>query len=317
MGALCSTALALALCAHVVGAPLEGAQVVTQRLQEVAANLPKKLVGRRVKTPGAELVNIDGSTAHHTLSKSFICFTMDASSRSSYTLALWEDTQLQALARHLGPSILRFGGIAQDFTAYAFERSDGADPCDDLEPLVDEMGSPECALLRSELLKGISDFTKSAGWDLVLGLNFQSARDAATGEWSPAELNKLLYHSGPDRANVSFYGLELGNEPDIFCKSPDGSEFRCSHPPEQERKDPKVVAVTPQQAASDFHQFRERLQKVPKDRRPKAIGNDISKDMDYTKAFLDALTEPLDVFTYHFYCTPAPSPKRPLAPCHA
>ena len=182
---------------------------------------------------------------------------------------------------------------------------------------MDEMGSPECAVLRSELLKGISDFTKSAGWDLVLGLNFQSARDAATGEWSPAELNKLLYHSGPDRANVSFYGLELGNEPDVFCKSPDGSEFRCSHPPEQERKDPKVVAVTPQQAASDFHQFRERLQKVPKDRRPKAIGNDISKDMDYTKAFLDALTEPLDVFTYHFYCTPAPSPKRPLAPCHA
>ena len=73
-----------------------------------------------------------------------------------------------------------------------------------------------------------------------------------------------------------------------------------------------VVAVTPQQLASDYKHFRERLRHLWHHRsrktRPKVIGNDVSsilKDtpltVDYAKDFLDALEEPLDAFTYHFY----------------
>ena len=298
----------LVQCAHVAGAPLHDALVPPQRLQ---ANVTLVTIdGSPISQPTmrtATRVIIDGSTALHRLPDTFISFTMEATTASSYDLDLWGNKQLQALASHLAPSVLRFGGIAQDHMAYNFERREGGDvPCRALEPQKD------CVMLRAEHLQGIVDFTKSAGWDLVFGLNVATARDANTDEWDPSELDDLIRQSDSDRANVRYYGLELGNEPDHMCKVPGGDRFCCGHPPTEAMGDEMVVAVTPQQLASDYKHFRERLRHLWHHRsrktRPKVIGSDVSsilKDtpltVDYAKDFLDALEEPLDAFTYHFY----------------
>ena len=288
----------LVQCAFVAGAPLHDALVPPQRLQ---AN--ETLVTIRTATR----VMIDGSTALHRLPETFVSFTMEASIASSYDLDLWGNKQLQALASHLAPSVLRFGGVSQDHMAYDFERREGGDvPCSALEPQQD------CVMLRAEHLQGIVDFTKSAGWDLVFGLNVATARDPNTDEWDPAELDDLIWQSDPDRVNARYYGLELGNEPDHMCKVPSGERFCCGHAPTQAMEDEMEVSMTPQQLASDYKHFRERLRHLWRHRspktRPKVIGSDVSSilmdtplTVDYAKDFLKALETPLDAFTYHFY----------------
>ena len=127
----------LVQCAHVAGAPPHDALVPPQRLQANATLVT--IDGSPISQPTmrtATRVIIDGSTALHRLPDTFISFTMEATAESSYDLDLWGNKQLQALASHLAPSVLRFGGIAQDHMAYNFERREGGDvPCRLYRPL--------------------------------------------------------------------------------------------------------------------------------------------------------------------------------------
>jgi heparanase 1 len=319
----------LVLCANVAGAPLHDALVPPQRLQEVAAPCGglTPCVGATAETEMATIdsspmrttarVVIDGSTVLHVLCDTFISFTMEPSTASSYDLKLWEDKQLRALASHLTPAVMRFGGVAQDYTTYEFGRRESGEPCARLEPdeneHLDFAGENDCVKLNNEHHQGIVDFTKAAGWDLVFGLNLITARGENDDEWIPDELDDLIWQSDPNRANVSYYGLELGNEPDRICKVPgERMRFACGHPPDTVNKDQMVIALAPEKMASDYNLFREHLRELwahrPRKTLPRVIGNDVASilmdtplNADYAKKFLDALDEPLDAFTYHFY----------------
>ena len=318
----------LVLCAHVAGVPLHDALVPPQRLQEVAA--PCGGLTPCGTAADVTLATIDGSppsqhtmrtlrrviidslTVLHKLPETFISFTMEPSIASSYDLDLWEDKQLQALASHLAPSVMRFGGIDQDRTTYDFGIRERGERCARLQPS-DFYEERDCLIMEGEQLKGIVDFTKAVGWDLVFGLNLATAR-SDIDEWIPEELEDLIWQSDPHRANASYFGLQLGNEPDLKCKVPGVNlRFACGRHPDIDTvlEDQMVIAVTPQQLASDYKRFRERLLDLwtnrSREKRPKVVGNDVASilksytEADYAEKFLDALEEPLDAFSYHFY----------------
>ena len=320
----------LVLCAYVAGAPLHDALVPPQEVAAPCGGLtPCGATAETLVTIDSSpmqttsRVIIDGSTVLHNLPDTFISFTMEPSTESSYDLRLWHDPQLRALASHLAPAVMRFGGNAQDYTTYEFGRRESGEPCARLEPdeneRLDFAGPNDCVKLNDEHLQGIVDFTKAAGWDLVLGINLMTARGEEGSdkddEWVPDELDDLIWQSDPQRANVSYYGLELGNEPDIKCKIPgERMRFACGQPPDTVDKSKMVIAVAPHRLAADYKRFREHLRELwahrPRKTRPRIIGNDVAslvKDQggpinaNYAKDFLKALEEPLDAFTYHFY----------------
>ena len=70
----------------------------------------------------------------HNLPDTFISFTMEPSTESSYDPRLWHDPQLRALASRLAPAVMRFGGNAQDYTTYEFGLRESGEPCARLEP---------------------------------------------------------------------------------------------------------------------------------------------------------------------------------------
>ena len=126
----------LFLCAHVTGAPLHDALVPPQEVAAPCGGLtPCGATAETLVTIDSSpmrtttQVIIDGSTVLHNLPNTFISFTMEPSIASSYDLDLWEDKQLQALASHLAPSVMRFGGIDQDRTTYDFGIRERGERC--------------------------------------------------------------------------------------------------------------------------------------------------------------------------------------------
>jgi hypothetical protein len=202
---------------------------------------------------GAFTIRVNGSAALHRLPSRFVSYTMDAGSLAhfaQYKAEVWDDPLTRALARHLAPAIFRLGGTEEDYTEYNFEATPGdGTSCAHLLPVP----TRTCAHLNGTKLDTIAAFARAVGWDLVWGINVGTARDATTNAWDPSQFAALLAHAR--RVNLSFYGLELGNEPDLMCVGPHNERYSCHHPPPNTSWG-SVRAISPAQLADDYTKFR-------------------------------------------------------------
>ena len=246
-------------------------------------------------------VIIDGCQPLHSLPSRFVSFTMDAGAVAHWWKMksdFWQNELAIGLAKHLAPAVFRFGGTSEDYTLYDFSQSSASAQCELPLP------SPThgCTKLNATQFDTIAGFARTVGWDFVYGANVGTERDPDSNHWVSDGLASLLQHAAKV-ANVTFYGLELGNEPDLMCVGPAGERYSCGHPPDGQ--DWKYEhAISPAQLASDYAAFRELAQRAG----AKVVGPDVADKLtDYAQPFLSNLSAPLDAFTWHFYYGPGSS----------
>ena len=253
------------------------------------------------------------ATVLNTLPAQFVSFTMDAGAAahwSTFKHEFWDDPLSRALAAGLAPAIFRFGGTTEDYTKYVMSDSLESKDC---SPLLPSPTRP-CITLNSTQLDAMAAFAQSAGWDLVFGANVGTSR-STTNEWDPTQLAALLRYAS--NANITFRGLELGNEPDLMCHHGEGADreiYSCHHAPPNSSW-PDVRAITPGQLAKDYSKFTSLVHAAYPD--AMIIGNDlaeVSKLETYGGEFLRNLSAPLDAFSWHFYYGPGSSRPHGLKP---
>lgn len=179
------------------------------------------------------------------------------------------------LAKAVGPCYFRFGGTAEDFTAYNFSRQ----------------APPETNMytINSSVFTGLVDFAEAAGWNLIFGANVGTHRYAGNNTWNPAQFESLQEFVASQHQWSPLAGWELGNEPDLF---PEHHNF----------------TVTPQALANDFGVYR----RVVAKHQPSSliIGPDTAKmEGDFFGLFVKEAvrTHAIDVATWHFYYGPGSS----------
>lgn len=99
------------------------------------------------------------------------------------------------LMRNLGPGILRLGGNSQDNTCWKPATAPHPDRCQG------ELTSADFHLY--------SEAAKATGWRLIVGLNLKQN----SSQWALSEVTQGI---ASELTSQQVFGLELGNEPDLF-----------------------------------------------------------------------------------------------------
>jgi len=103
------------------------------------------------------------------------------------------------LMRALGAGILRLGGNSQDNSCWDRARAPHPDACED------ELNAGDLRLF--------SDAARASGWRLILGLNLKQNSPS----WALREVTEGIAR---EIASEQIFGLEFGNEPDLFARTP-------------------------------------------------------------------------------------------------
>lgn len=101
--------------------------------------------------------------------------------------------------RNLGPGILRQGGNSQDNTCWDAEAAAHPGWCQ--------------GAITPGLLKLYSEAARASGWRLILGLNLKQNSPS----WTESEVADGFAKEIP---SSEIWGLEVGNEPDLFARGP-------------------------------------------------------------------------------------------------
>jgi hypothetical protein len=101
--------------------------------------------------------------------------------------------------RNLGPGILRLGGNSQDNTCWDKAQAPHPEGCE--------------AELKAGDLKLFSEAAQASGWRLIVGLNLKQNSPS----WALREVTEGIAR---DIKPQQILGLELGNEPDLFTRTP-------------------------------------------------------------------------------------------------
>eukprot|EP01043_Picozoa_sp_COSAG02_P053747 COSAG02_NODE_5982_length_3892_cov_18.035328_1_plen_548_part_00 len=245
-------------------------------------------------------VNLDN--AAFTVSRSFVSFTMDAGGTGRWGAerrSFWYNPLARALAKPLAPAYFRYGGTAQDFTEYVFPGGTaGHFQCGESEP------GEGCLHMNATVFKGLVDWSKAVGWDLIYGADLISARDSEN-RWDPTQFKSLLRYA--DSLGYRLAGWELGNEPDQKCKKGYIRHVNCTIPED--------AIVKPKQLVQDFEQMHTLLRASRVQQRSLLIGPDTAGGAgDFLNTFVQDLPRQsgssgrlLDVLTWHFYYGPGSS----------
>ncbi|MGH9378359.1 MAG: hypothetical protein ACRD1I_06115 [Terriglobia bacterium] len=100
--------------------------------------------------------------------------------------------------RDLGPGILRLGGNSQDNSCWDLQQAPHPDACE--------------AALNAGDLKLFSTAAEESGWRLILGVNLKQNSPS----WALKEITDGLAREIKPQ---QIFGLEIGNEPDLFARS--------------------------------------------------------------------------------------------------
>eukprot|EP00756_Hemistasia_phaeocysticola_P057528 Hpha_TRINITY_DN34128_c0_g1::TRINITY_DN34128_c0_g1_i1::g.75827::m.75827/K07964/HPSE; heparanase len=230
---------------------------------------------------GTGTFSVNTSSPVFVVSDRFLSVTQDAASLGRWgreQSTLWQNAKIRRMAQQLTPAYLRFGGTSQDWTCYDFPGVTKQSP-----NCTGPTGLEKFLHLNGTVLSGIHDFVKAAGYDFVFGVNLCSLRDA-NNKWDPSQgFNQMLTYAAEH--NISFYGLELGNEPDLKLKHnlPSG--------------------ITPQAVAEDYATFNTVLKGTSGYEGVKVIGNDVSyRITSYMTEWAQLLSpSTVNIFTWHFY----------------
>lgn len=103
------------------------------------------------------------------------------------------------LMRALGAGILRLGGNSQDNSCWDRERAPHPEACD--------------AELNAADVRLFSDAARASGWRLIVGLNLKQNSPS----WALREVAEGIAR---EIAPEQLFGLEFGNEPDLFARTP-------------------------------------------------------------------------------------------------
>ena len=240
-------------------------------------------------------VAVNLTSPSFTVSKSFVSFTMDAGETGRWyeeKAAFWYNELARALAKPLAPAFFRYGGTGEDYTRYDFPGEAGKFVCP-------ESAGRACPVMNGTVFKGLVDFSKAAGWQLIYGANLISNRDAQNA-WDPAPFNSLLRYA--DDQGYALAGWELGNEPDLKCKAGHVRHVNCTMPQD--------AAVPPAQVAKDFGAFKALLRGSAVQKDALLLGPDVAgtPSSSFVTPFLEAAApQLLDVLTWHFYYGPGSS----------
>jgi hypothetical protein len=101
--------------------------------------------------------------------------------------------------RNLGPGVLRFGGNSQDNTCWDLKAAPHSEWCQ--------------GPITADLLKLYSTAVSAAGWKMIVGLNLKQNSPS----WAAGEIADGVSKQIPASQII---GLELGNEPDLFSRTP-------------------------------------------------------------------------------------------------
>jgi hypothetical protein len=109
------------------------------------------------------------------------------------------NTDFFAFMRNLGPGVLRLGGNSQDNTCWDLDASPHPDWCQ--------------GPITADDLRLYESAARSAGWQIILGLNLKQNAP----EWTLGEAKEGV---SKEIRSSDLIGLEIGNEPDLFSRGP-------------------------------------------------------------------------------------------------
>jgi hypothetical protein len=164
-------------------------------------------VGLLAVAEGAPAI-INSTNVVHTVSESFLSFTMDISKvRSGFRGYNFTEPVFLALAQTMAPALLRIGGTGQD--NYTYDMSGNG--------TVSADASIPAGTLTAEQWDEINEFTSAAGWSAVFGLNaLRGIGTDGKGNWDSTNAVSLLEYTKLKGYNV--VGWELGNEQNLDNK---------------------------------------------------------------------------------------------------
>ena len=151
--------------------------------------------------PTALLVSFNASTPLKSLTPTYLGFNLDTASLY-YNFDL-RDQKLIALVRALGPSVLRCGGTAADFTFFIPNST----------TLNDGLGN---LTMNAQQWSNLVRFAQATGHHLLFDLNL--AQRTANGSWdSSANASALWAYTAANFPGVDI-SWSVGNEPNLWKK---------------------------------------------------------------------------------------------------
>ena len=139
-------------------------------------------------------ITVDPSTTVGTIPPQFVGLSYE---KSQLTTGLFagNDAALIALFKLLGPGILRVGGNSVNRTEwYSAPTSDAS----------------AASTITTAEVNALSAFAKATGWQVVYGLNMKLSSPAVAADEAQYAATSL---------GAALYGLEIGNEPDLYTST--------------------------------------------------------------------------------------------------
>ncbi|XP_062078209.1 heparanase-like protein 3 [Humulus lupulus] len=240
-------------------------------------------------------VSIDGKVIIGRIDDDFICATMDwwPPEKCDYGTCSWGHASLLNLdlsnkiflnaIKAFSPLKIRLGGTLQDKVIYDTE--DNKQPCTQFTKNTSELFGFTNGCLPMSRWDELSTFFKSAGAEIIFGLNALTGRTiqhdgSAAGAWDSSNAESFIRYTA--KKNYSIYGWELGNE---LCGSGVGT---------------RVAAA---QYASDTIALKNIVQNVYQgsDSKPLTVAPGGFFDANWFKEFFNKTSKSLDVVTHHIY----------------
>lgn len=228
-------------------------------------------------------VSAHTATPSHSLSPRFLSYTMD---HGYMTGAVnFSDPVILFLAQQLGPSVLRVGGTDSDFVLYDMPSRTQSTAI--ARPVAERTAvgaaPPPRYSLNATVWRALTQFAAAANAELVFGLNALAGVRNADGSWNGSNTEALLRFAESQGSAV--YGLELGNEPDLYTEH-------------------QNYTVTPQQMAEDVNALRA-IVDATLGKGVLLIGPDVShptgSSQTWLKDFTTGTMGTIDAVTWHFY----------------
>jgi len=145
-------------------------------------------------------IAVDHSTQVGTIPPAFLGLSYEKSQLTSGLFA-GSDAPLVALFKLLGPGLLRVGANAVDRTQwYSAPAADGA----------------AASTITTADVDGLAAFAKAVGWKVVYGVNMKTSTPAVAADEAKYAVSAL---------GSSLYGLEIGNEPDLYTSTTGSSTW--------------------------------------------------------------------------------------------
>jgi hypothetical protein len=145
-------------------------------------------------------ITVDPATKVGTIPSQFVGLSYEKSQLPSGLFAP-DDDALISLFKLLGPGILRVGGNSVDRTEwYSAPTSDGS----------------AASTITTDEVDALSAFAKAAGWQVIYGLDMKLSSPSVAADEAKYAVGSL---------GSALYGLEIGNEPDLYSSTAESSSW--------------------------------------------------------------------------------------------